>query len=114
MNKQIKLFRASRNRRPYRPLACVLLLLSIAAAAHAQDATQGINQANSMVRGYFDVGITLMYAIGGVVGLIGAVKVYNAWSHGDQNTNKMAASWFGACIFLVVVAALLKSFFALT
>lgn len=80
----------------------------------AQDGKTGITQATTMVGGYFDVAVTLMYAIGGVVGIIGAVKVYNAWSHGDQQTNKLAASWFAACIFLVVVAAVLKSFFALT
>jgi hypothetical protein len=52
-----------------------------------------------------------MYAIGAVVGLIGAVKVYNKWSHGDHDTGKVAAAWFGACIFLVVVATVIKSFF---
>jgi len=83
-------------------------------AASAQDGKTGIQQATTMVGGYFDTACTLMYAIGGVVGVIGAVKVYNAWSHGDQQTNKLAANWFGACIFLVVVAAVLKSFFALT
>lgn len=90
------------------------LLVAIAFSAAAQDGSTGINQANTMVRGYFDTACTLMYAVGGVVGVIGAVKVYNAWSHGDQNTNKLAASWFGACIFLVVVAAVLKSFFGLS
>ena len=87
---------------------------AFAFAASAQDGKTGIQQASSMVGGYFDVACTLMYAVGGVVGVIGAVKVYNAWSHGDQQTNKLAASWFGACIFLVVVAAVLKSFFNLS
>jgi len=83
-------------------------------AASAQDGKTGIQQATTLVGSYFDTACTLMYAIGGVVGVIGAVKVYGAWTHGDQQTNKLAASWFGACIFLVVVAAVLKSFFNLT
>jgi len=89
------------------------LLLASSRIIHAQTAngTAGITQANTLVQSYFDVGCTLLYSIGAVVGLVGAVKVYNAWSHGDQQTNKLAASWFGACIFLVVVAAVLKSFF---
>lgn len=87
---------------------------AFAFAASAQDGKTGITQATTLVGGYFDVACTLMYAIGGVVGVVGAVKVYNAWSHGDQQTNKLAASWFGACIFLVVVAAVLKSFFNLS
>jgi hypothetical protein len=86
-------------------------LLAATSTLHAQDGNAGINTANTLVRGYFSTGTTLLLAIGAVVGLIGAVKVYSAWSNGDQNTNKLAASWFGACIFLVVVATVLKSFF---
>lgn len=53
----------------------------------------------------------LVYAIGAVVGLIGGVKVYSKFSSGDPDTNKTAASWFGACIFLIVAATILRSFF---
>jgi hypothetical protein len=54
-----------------------------------------------------------MYAIGAIVGLIGAVKVYQKWNSGDQDTSKVAAAWFGSCIFLVVVATIIKSFFGI-
>ena len=53
----------------------------------------------------------LVYAIGAVVGLIGGVKVYGKFSSGDPDTSKTAASWFGACIFLIVAATILRSFF---
>lgn len=53
----------------------------------------------------------LIYAIGAVVGLIGGVKVYGKFSSGDPDTSKTAASWFGACIFLIVSATILRSFF---
>ena len=53
----------------------------------------------------------LIYAIGAVVGLIGGVKVYGKFSSGDPDTSKTAASWFGACIFLIVAATILSSFF---
>jgi hypothetical protein len=66
-----------------------------------------------MVRGYFDNGTDLMYAVGAIIGVIGAVKVYQKWSAGDGDTNKVAAAWFGACVFLVIVAAVLKSFFGI-
>ncbi len=46
-----------------------------------------------------------------VCGLIGGVKVYNKFSSGDPDTSKTAASWFGACIFLIVAATILRSFF---
>lgn len=50
-------------------------------------------------------------AVGTVVGLIGGIKVYNKFSSGDPDTSKTAASWFGACIFLIVAATILRSFF---
>lgn len=53
----------------------------------------------------------LIYAIGAVVGLIGGVKVYGKFSAGDPDVSKVAASWFGACIFLIVAATILRSFF---
>jgi hypothetical protein len=98
-----------------KPLSVTFLLL-VQATLYAQtgNGAAGLQQANTLVGTYFDYAVTLMYSIGAVVGVVGAVKVYNAWSHGDQQTNKLAASWFGACIFLVVVAAVLKSFFGVS
>ena len=71
----------------------------------------GITEATNMVTSYFDPGTKLIYAIGAVVGLIGGIKVYNKFSSGDPDTSKTAASWFGACIFLIVAATILRSFF---
>jgi len=79
----------------------------------AQDGEAGIREATNKVKGYFDTGCDLMYAIGAVVGIIGAIKVFNKWNAGEPDTNKVAAAWFGSCIFLVVVATVLKSFFGL-
>ena len=79
----------------------------------AQDGNAGIQEATNKVKGYFDTGCDLMYAIGAVVGIIGAVKVFNKWNAGEPDTNKVAAAWFGSCIFLVIVATVLKSFFGI-
>ncbi|NVM62162.1 hypothetical protein FHW88_000438 [Mucilaginibacter sp. SG538B] len=79
----------------------------------AQDGASGINSATTQVKSYFDAGCNLMYAIGAVVGIIGAVRVFNKWNSGEPDTNKVAAAWFGSCVFLVVVATILKSFFGL-
>ncbi len=79
----------------------------------AQDGNAGIAEATNKVKSYFDTGCDLMYAIGAVVGIIGAVKVFNKWNAGEPDTNKVAAAWFGSCIFLVVVATVLKSFFGI-
>ena len=64
-----------------------------------------------MVTSYFDPLTLLIYAVGAVIGLIGGIKVYQKFSSGDPDTSKPAASWFGACIFLIVSATVLRSFF---
>lgn len=91
----------------------LLVLLAINYQSYAQDGLAGINEANQKVRSYFDAGTQLMYAIGALLGLIGAVKVYQKWNAGDPDTGKVAAAWFGSCVFLVVVATVIKSFFGI-
>lgn len=93
--------------------ACALLLLSVSVTTFGQDGNAGINEANTKVRSYFDAGTNLMYAVGAVLGLIGAVKVYQKWNSGDPDTGKVAAAWFGSCVFLVVVATVIRSFFGI-
>lgn len=84
----------------------------LASAAMAQDnGIKGITDATSMVTSYFAPLTKLIYAVGAVVGLIGGIKVYQKFSSGDPDTSKTAASWFGACIFLVIVGVVLESFF---
>ena len=86
--------------------------LTAAMGAMAQGNGQaGITEATQMVTSYFEPGTKLIYAIGAVVGLIGGVKVYGKFSSGDPDTSKTAASWFGACIFLIVAATIRRSFF---
>jgi hypothetical protein len=91
--------------------ATIGLLSSAIVQAQTGDGNAGISEATTLVKGYFATGTTLLYAIGAVVGLVGAVKVFNSWNSGSQETSKLAAGWFGSCIFLVVVATVLKSFF---
>ncbi|MBA4153708.1 DUF4134 domain-containing protein [Flavobacterium sp.] len=90
-------------------LGVVLLIVSETFAQG--NGVAGINEATQMVTSYFAPAVQLIYAIGAVVGLIGGVKVYNKFSSGDPDTSKTAASWFGACIFLIVAATILQAFF---
>ena len=86
-------------------------LLYVLTAFAQNSGTAGITEATTMITSYFDPATKLIYAIGAVVGLIGGVKVYSKFSSGDPDTSKTAASWFGACIFLIVSATILRSFF---
>ena len=91
-------------------LSAAIVLAATSAFAQG-NGVGGITEATNMVTSYFDPATKLVYAIGAVVGLIGGVKVYNKFSSGDPDTSKTAASWFGACIFLIVAATILRSFF---
>lgn len=99
------------SRRKLTVVCTSMMLTLIHCYAFAQDGIEGINEANTKVRSYFSAGTNLMYAVGALLGLIGAVKVYQKWNAGDQDTGKVAAAWFGSCIFLVVVATVIQSFF---
>lgn len=86
---------------------------TVSLRASAQDVNAALNDANQQVRSYFDSGANLMYACGAIVGLIGAIKVYQKWNSGDPDTGRTAAAWFGSCVFLVIVATVLRAFFGL-
>lgn len=98
-----------------------LLLLAPAltgiAEVRAQDGNQGLQQANTLIRGYYDTATQLMYAIAGILALAGAIHVYYLWSdsHGGSggNAQRAALAWLAGCIFIVIVAAVIRSFFGL-
>lgn len=101
-----------KNQRTVRFFSTAALLL----AAHVMygqggNGTAGIQDATQQVTSYFEPLTNLMYAIGAVLGLVGAVKVYSKWNSGDQDTQKTAVSWFGSMIFLVIVATVVRAFF---
>jgi hypothetical protein len=105
--------RNRKNRKATYQRSTLLLLLILLACVpvFAQDGNAGINEATSLVTGYFDDGAKLVYAICAIVGLVGAIKVYKKWNDGDHDTAKVATSWFGSCIFVAIVTTVLKSFF---
>lgn len=87
-----------------------LFVMSIYACLAQSSA--GIDQATSEVSSYVDPVSNLIIAIGAVVGLIGGVRVYIKWQSGDQDTQKAIMGWFGACLFLILVGVVIRSFFA--
>ena len=92
----------------------IMMIAAVAAASAAMgqgNGSAGITEATQMVTSYFDPGTKLAYAVGAVIGLVGGIKVYQKFSSGDPDTSKTASSGFGACIFLIVAATILRSFF---
>lgn len=92
----------------------LLFIISLASAdkAFAQGAT-GIDAASSELATYVDPIGNLMMILGGVVGLVGAIRVYIKWNAGEQDVQKSLMGWLGSCIFLVVSGIIVKAFFGL-
>lgn len=90
------------------------LLFAGAINTFAQGGEQGIQAATAEINKYFDDVSNLILIIGAIVGLIGGVRVYVKWNNGDPDVNKAIMSWFGACIFLVLVAVVIKAFFGVS
>lgn len=99
--------------RLYFKIQAIVVLIKMEFTASAQDVNEALNEANTQVRSYFDTGANLMYACGAIVGLIGAIKVYQKWNSGDPDTGRTAAAWFGSCVFLVIVATVIRAFFGI-
>jgi len=95
----------------FQRLAALAVILLASAQYVAAQSSAGIDQATSEVNSYVDPISNLIIAIGAVVGLIGGVRVYIKWQSGDQDTQKAIMGWFGACLFLILVGVVIKSFF---
>ncbi|UHG94691.1 DUF4134 family protein [Spirosoma oryzicola] len=63
------------------------------------------------IKSYGVAAQTIVLALGVVIGLIGAVRVYSKFHNGDPDTQKAMVSWFGAALFLVAVGSILTAFF---
>lgn len=85
-------------------LACMVI---IALQTHADE----LDDAADKVASYYDGAARLMYAVAGIMGIIGAIKVYGKWSRGDDDVYKAVGNWVGGCIFVVIAAVVLKNFF---
>jgi hypothetical protein len=94
--------------------ATAVLFVLGTVSAFAQNGVTGINTATSTLKTYVDPVTNIALVIGGIIGLIGAIRVYSKWNSGDQDINKELMGWGGSCVFLVVSALIIKAFFGLT
>ncbi|NCD68285.1 DUF4134 domain-containing protein [Mucilaginibacter agri] len=91
--------------------SAILLLLS--AQTFAQSGVNGLTTATSTLKTYVDPVTNITLVIGGIVGIVGAIRVYSKWNSGDQDINKELMGWGGSCVLLVVSALVVKAFFGL-
>lgn len=91
---------------------CGMVVFGVMDIFAQQQGVSAINQATSGLKAYITPIVNLFYVICGIMAFVGAFKVYSKWSSGDPDTTKFAASWFGALIFAVLVATIVKAFFS--
>ncbi len=94
--------------------ATAALMVLGTVTAFAQNGVTGLNTATSSLKTYVDPVTNIALVIGGIVGIVGAIRVYSKWNSGDQDINKELMGWGGSCVFLVVSAVIIKAFFGLT
>ena len=86
------------------------------AGVYAQDTSAGtaaLTQVTTDIQKYIPIVQKLVYAIAGVVAVIGAVSVYIKMNNEEQDVKKSIMMIIGACIFLVAAATALPAFFGL-
>ena len=92
-------------------LVLALLIAITQTAAFAQSGVNGLNTATTTLKTYVGPVTNTTLVIGGIVGLVGGLRVYSKWNSGDQDINKELMSWGGSCLFLVLVSVVIKAFF---
>lgn len=73
--------------------------------------TSALTTVTTDVAKYIPIVRNLIYAIAGVVAVIGAINVYMKMNNGDQDVSKSIMMLIGACLFLVAAATALPKFF---
>jgi len=91
----------------------LLFLITEAGFLFAQSGVNGLNTATSTLKTYVDPASNIALVIGGIVGIVGGIRVYSKWNSGDQDINKELMGWGGSCLFLVLSSLIVKAFFGL-
>jgi hypothetical protein len=92
------------SKKKFLTMALFLGMSSIAFAGPIGTATSKLAEYRSEMTG-------LVYAVGGIVGFIGGLRIYNKWQNGDQDVNKEMLGYGGAMIFLFMVPTIVGAFF---
>ena len=94
------------------------MLASGTTATFAQNAagdytagTTALSEVTTQIAKYIPYVVKLVYAIAGVVAVVGAISVYIKMNNEEQDVKKSIMMIVGACLFLVAAAQALPLFF---
>lgn len=103
-NTKMRISRLISRKKNLLTLALLLGMSNLAFAGPIGSATSQLAQYRSEIGG-------LVYAVGGIVGFVGGLRIYNKWQNGDQDVNKELLGYGGAMIFLFIVPTIVGAFF---
>jgi hypothetical protein len=86
-------------------------LVTMAQQPAAGNGAAALSSTATTIRSYGVAANTIVLAIGLIIGLVGAIRVYSKWHNGDPDTMKAVTGWFGAALFLIAVGTVLTAFF---
>ncbi|GHT56136.1 hypothetical protein FACS189451_03700 [Bacteroidia bacterium] len=89
-------------------------MLLVSGIVFAQSTTTGAAAVESVateIAKYIPAVQKLIYAIAGVVAVVGAISVYIKMNNEEQDVKKSIMLIVGACIFLIAAATALPAFF---
>lgn len=79
----------------------------------AQPGIAEMQQARQDLRASFFSAFDLSLVLATLLGLVGAVKIYNNWQMGERRIDAAIAAWFYAAIFMVLAGAFLSALFGI-
>jgi hypothetical protein len=88
----------------------VLLVSSMTLCAQVPGIS-GINSASRDISSFYPALANLSIAIGGLVGLIGGLRIFILWQKGERDIEFEIMGWFGSCIFLVLLGGVVRAIF---
>jgi len=77
--------------------------------AQSINPSTALNQVNTQVRGMFGAASNLLFGIAALIAIVGVIHVYTKWSKNDPNTTTVAASWFGALVFVALSGVIIRA-----
>lgn len=88
------------------------MLTGLTALAQNAGAGSGaLEQAGETIHSYIPAVQSLIFALAGVVALVGAISVFIKMNNEEQDVKKSIMMIVGACVFLVIAAEALPTFF---
>lgn len=95
----------------------LVLMMFIATMSFAQTSPEalgtGLTDAAGSIKNYMTPVVNLTMAIGGIVAVIGGIRIFQKWQSGDQDINKELMGWGGSALFLIMAPIVVKAAFNL-